>query len=228
MTDDEREELEEMIGVYALDATDDVERARIERYLADHPEARRELARYEDALAALVTDEIAAEPPPGAWSGIAERVAAAPRPATAKRPHRARAWLAVAAAVLVIALAGTFAAVRIGGGPSRASQMAAAQRDPAAGTGSLAGSAGEAPVALRPDGRGYLDVDALAPLPSGKVYQLWSLDGPKPVSLGVLDTNSGVATFTTAPDTRSLALTVEAAPGAAQPTSAPVAQTVLT
>jgi anti-sigma-K factor RskA len=215
---DERDELIDMIGAYALDATDDLERARVERLLAEDPEARRELARYEDALAALVTDEIAVEPPATAWAGIAERVAATPRSVTAPRPRRARAWLAVAAAVLVVALGGTIAAVSLGNGPSRASQLAAALRDPAAGTGSLAGTAGQAPVAVRPDGRGYVDVSSLAPLPAGKVYQLWSLDSSTPVSLGVLKASGGVATFETPPDTEKLALSIETAPGAAQPT----------
>jgi hypothetical protein len=102
--------------------------------------------------------------------------------------------------------------------------MAAAQRDPQAGTGSLVGPAGQAPVALRADGRGYLDVRSLAPLPTGKVYQLWSLDASTPLSLGVVNARSGIATFEAAPDSHTLALTVESAPdGAPQPTAAPVA-----
>jgi anti-sigma-K factor RskA len=220
----EREELDEMLAAYAVNAIDDVERARIERFLADDPDARKDLARYEDALAALVTDEIAVEPPADAWTSIAERVAVTPQKIAALRPHRARAWLAAAAAVFVIALGGTFAAVRLTSGESRASQMAAALRDPAAGKGALAGSAGQATVALRPDGRGYLDVRSLAPLPTGKVYQLWSLDASTPLSLGVVDARSGIATFQAAPDSHTLALTVESAPaGATQPTAAPVA-----
>ena len=215
-----------MLAAYALDATDDLERARIERFLAEDPEARQELARYEDAIAALVTDDIAVEPPADVWTGIAERVAATPRPVVARRPHRAR-WLAVAAAALVVVLGGTFAAVSLVGGPSRASQMAAAQRDPQAGTGSLVGPAGQAPVALRADGRGYLDVQSLAPLPAGKVYQLWSLDATTPVSLGVVKPQSGIATFKAAPNSHTLALTVEPDPGVDQPTSAPVATVTL-
>jgi anti-sigma-K factor RskA len=222
----EREEMQEMLGAYALDAIDDIERARVERFLAENPEAREELARYEDAIAALVTDDIAIDPPPDVWAGIAERVAATPRPAVTIRHRRVR-WLAVAAAVLVVVLGGTVAAATLGRGPSRASQMAAAQRDPAAGTGALAGSVGQAAVALRPDGRGYLDVRSLAPLPAGKVYQLWSLDASTPLSLGVVKAQSGIATFRAAPDSHTLALTVESEPGADQPTSAPVATVTL-
>ncbi len=223
----EREELEEMLAAYAVDATDDLERARVERFLAEDPDARRQLARYEDALAALVTDDIAVEPPPDAWTSIAERVAVTPQKVTALRPHHAQLWLAVAAAVFVVAFGATFAAVRLGGGESRASQMAAALRDPAAGTGALAGSAGQATVALRADGRGYLDVRSLAPLPTGKVYQLWSLDAPTPLSLGVVNARSGIATFEAPPTSQSLALTIESEPGAPQPTSAPVATATL-
>jgi anti-sigma-K factor RskA len=223
----EREELQEMIGAYAVNATDDIERARIERFLAADADARKELARYEDALAALVTDETAVEPPADAWTSIAQRVAAT-RQIRPPGSHRHRNWLAVAAAVLVIALGGTFAAVRLGQDPSRASQMAAAQRDPAARKGALAGPAGQAAVAVRPDGHGYLDVDALAPIPAGKVYQLWSLDTAPPVSLGVVKQHSGIVTFTAAPSNRALALTVESAPdGAPEPTAMPVAMVEL-
>jgi anti-sigma-K factor RskA len=78
-------------------------------------------------------------------------------------------------------------------------------------------------VAIRPDGRGYLDVRSLAPLPAGKVYQLWSLDAPTPVSLGVVKPKGSVATFEAPPDSHVLALSVENAPGAAQPTLPPAA-----
>lgn len=215
---DQRDELFDMVGVYALDAIDDAERAEIELLLTENAGARQELTRYEDALAALVTDEIAIEPPADAWIGIAERVAATPRQVVALRPRRAGAWLAAAAAVLVLVLGGTFAAVRIARNPSLTSQLAAAQRDPASGTGSLAGPGGEAAVAIRTDGRGYLDVRSLAALPAGKVYQLWSLDAPTPVSLGVVKAKGGIATFTAPADSHVLGLSVEDAPGATQPT----------
>jgi hypothetical protein len=92
------------------------------------------------------------------------------------------------------------------------------------GNGRTRRAGGRASVAVRPDGRGYLDVRSLAPLPTGKVYQLWSLDASTPLSLGVVDARSGIATFTAPPASHTLALTVESAPsGAAQPTAAPVA-----
>ena len=108
-----------MLAAYAVNATDDLERARIERFLDENPDARKDLARYEDALAALVTDDIAVEPPADAWTSIAERVAVTPQKVAAVRPQRARIWLAAAAAVFVVVLGGTFAAVRLGGGQSR-------------------------------------------------------------------------------------------------------------
>jgi hypothetical protein len=59
------------------------------------------------------------------------------------------------------------------------------------------------------------------------VYQLWSLDASTPLSLGVVKARSGIATFKAAPDSHTLALTVESEPGAEQPTSAPVATVTL-
>ena len=49
------EQIEELIGAYALDALDAEERVRVEAYLASHPDARSEADRL-----ALAIDEVAA------------------------------------------------------------------------------------------------------------------------------------------------------------------------
>jgi anti-sigma-K factor RskA len=55
------------------------------------------------------------------------------------------------------------------------------------------------------------------------VYQLWALDSGTPVSLGVVEDDDTVASFTAPADSRTLALSIEDQPGAEQPTLPPVA-----
>jgi anti-sigma-K factor RskA len=80
MTDQDRpDDLRDLLAAYALDAVDDEERARIDDLVAADPAARAEVARYEDAIAALAADDVAVAPPPGAWTAIQARISASPR-----------------------------------------------------------------------------------------------------------------------------------------------------
>ena len=51
MTPDDH--LDELLGAYALDAVDDLERRRVEAYLAEHPEARAEVWQMRQAASML-------------------------------------------------------------------------------------------------------------------------------------------------------------------------------
>ena len=75
---------------------------------------------------------------------------------------------------------------------------------------------------LPPSGTGYLVVSGLAPAPSGKTYQAWYLGADAPRSAGLVQVESdGLAVLTgltSAADLKGMALTVEVAGGAQQPT----------
>jgi anti-sigma factor RsiW len=244
------DELESLLAAYAIDAVDDDERRAVEEHLRRSPAAEEEVARLREAAAMLA---IAGGPPPeGLWEQLeaklqvpeAGRPAApvigmerhrvtrsvpAPRERDRDRPSRRRPrLLAVAAAVVALVLVGGVVVVATrdsNDNPSTTAALAAeARRQPGARTATLVDDAGNelATAVVLGDGRGYLDA-SLPALPAGRTYQLWSVDGTQPVSLGLLGRDPSVVAFAAAPGTASLAVTDEVAGGVSAPTQAPVA-----
>ena len=78
-----------------------------------------------------------------------------------------------------------------------------------------------------PDGRGYVLQGNLDALPEDQTYQLWAMVGEQPISVGVLGTEPSVTAFRVGSGTSALAITVERAGGAPQPTSDPIAHAPL-
>lgn len=71
---DLRERVEELLPFYALDALSDEERELVERYLAEHPEARQEVEEMGRAAAALPFGVMPVEPPPPIKEALMGRV----------------------------------------------------------------------------------------------------------------------------------------------------------
>lgn len=109
-----------------------------------------------------------------------------------------------------------------GGGVPLRDLALAAREAPGSRVMQLNGSAGQAQVVLDESGNGYILGEGLQPLPKEQTYQLWSLDGEAPVSIGVLGPHPVVAVFA-ASGVTTLALSVEPAGGGASPTLPPVA-----
>ena len=260
-----RDDHDAMLGAYALDAVDADERAEIEAYLAQTPEARAEVDRYQAAIVALAEDELQTTMPEGVWdrvssamfgggaaepsvstmpptlpklavlpTRVADRAASAPRPQARprRRPRPAALVLAAAAAFVIATLTGLL--IRQQGKLTDALAIsvpaqvrARAQRasdDPTSSVGTLAGDGGAPVVRAVEDkaGNGYLFADALPPLADGRTYQLWTLDGGKPVSLGILGGKPGIITFPAGGRPKTLAITAEDLPGAQAPTQTPL------
>lgn len=121
------EDIESLLGAYALDAVDPEERAVVEQYLASHPRSRAEVSEYQEVATLLAYSGAAA--PDGLWDRIAgalegegapepgselAKVLPMGSPTSARRgvpppplPARSRAWgrpwLAVAAVAAVAA-----------------------------------------------------------------------------------------------------------------------------
>ena len=78
---------------------------------------------------------------------------------------------------------------------------------------------------MQPDGTGYLvSHGSLASLTKDQTYQLWGVVSGQRISLGLLGAKPDVVAFRAAGAKMSaLAITAEAAGGALQPTTAPVA-----
>ena len=265
-----RDDHDAMLGAYALDAVDADERAEIEAYLAQTPEARAEVDRYQAAIVALAEDELHTTMPDGVWervssamfgggatdasmptsiSPVLPKLSALPnlaaeagdvasilRPHPQARPRRrprpAALFLAAAAAFIIATLTGLL--IRQQGKlkderalPATEQVRARAQRaiaDPTSSIGTLAGDAAAPTVRAveDKDGNGYLFADALPPLADGRTYQLWTLDGGKPVSLGILGGKPGVLAFPAGGRPKTLAITAEDLPGAQAPTQTPL------
>lgn len=230
------------LAIYALDALAPDERREVERHLTGCERCRDELAAHHETLASLASSE---PPPPEVWQGVAaaiesvsaSRAASPPRQArhsspparhlapVAAPPRRRTAWVAVGLAAAAVLAVVAFVAGRQVGGPTRGvddlAQAALAEPDAVVAT--LANPDGdEVARVVVGDEEAYVVLDDLAPLAPGRTYQLWSLDGSTPVSLGVIDRSEGSVAVALPRDARRLALTVEDASGATTP-SGPIA-----
>jgi hypothetical protein len=224
------DQIQELLGAFALDAVDDAERRSIEAHLAGCEECRAEVAAHRETGALLVGDD---EPGPArVWERIREQVHAEPAPPVAFRPRREtrlrRAVAALAAAaVLVVGILGwrVFDLQRRLDDGGVAAAAAEALEDPDATQLELTSPDGAVTVeaVLLPDGRGYVVEDNLQVLSDDRTYQLWALGGDAPVSAGLLGADPEVTAFRVGPGTDGLAVTVEAASGAVAPTADPIA-----
>jgi anti-sigma-K factor RskA len=106
--DDDTTDARDLLGAYALDAVDDVERRKVENLLASDPDAAREVAALR-ATSALLGAAVSAAPPPELRRSVLDQLSVTPRVGTAappvkpRRPARRTMWLAVAAAALIAA-----------------------------------------------------------------------------------------------------------------------------
>ncbi len=241
------QELDDLLGAYALDAVDGEEREQVEAYLDREPAARTRVAEYREATALL--SQPSTEAPVELWQRIEESLDEhrAPRGSTVvaietrrtRTRRRLGVGIAAAAAAVLIAVLG----VKVVQQDDRIDQLAdrvddrgggvlAAARnavdDPRAERVSLTSPDGgpEARIVYLPDGEGYLLDDNLATLVPGRTYQLWALVGdrrtPRAISAGVLGADPGVAAFKVAGPVVGFAITDEVAPGVDSPGQAPL------
>lgn len=220
------------LAAYAVDALEPDERAAVEAHVATCAECQAELAGHREALSWVVEDE---QPPPWLWDQIAAD-ARAVRPGTAPatghdarapaagyaaprhlRPRPSRrviAALAAAAAVVVALALGPAIRDRIDGDDG--TEIVASDVP----VGTIEAEDGTAIARVAADERGsYVEFEDAAVLTPDRAYQLWSLDGAQPVSLGVLGVGSEQDIRIAVPRTTSVvAISEEPAGGSPQPT----------
>jgi anti-sigma-K factor RskA len=141
----------------------------------------------------------------------------------AARRGRWRSAVLAAAAVVALVVASVAVATRPDGSPGTLSELAlAAERADGSSAATLQGEGGTARLVIDAEGNGYLMAEDLPRLAADETYQLWSLDGATPVSLGVI---GGRPTTVAVPAgaVRTVALSVEPTGGNASPTLPPVA-----
>lgn len=236
------EQVEELIGAYALDALPRDEMLGVREHLASCPEQAAKAAELRLVAASLQLDVEEMAPPPALRNRIVGAVARSGSASPALEPsarepiafgqryrERTPFWTRPAlafgalAAGLAIAVAGLLAwNLEVRGGDSAAGVTAV--RPLMQGTGATAGY-----VVVFDDAEAAIVGEALPRLDPSQAYQLWSLDELGIASsLGLMRYDaSGVAVATVslhegAAGTDRVAITIEPAAGSEQPTSAPL------
>ena len=236
-------EIEELFGVYALDALDVDERAEVETYLERSVAARTEVAQLQEVAAMLAHSGGAA--PEGLWGRIEQALAEEPPRlvlpldrARAERTRRrglgGRVALAIAGASAAAALVtAVVVSNQMSDQEDRLERVASsvehdgmrraamgALADPRARTVRLVApdGAGSMTVVSMPDGDGFLMAHGVQRLAPGRTYQLWAMTGdpgpPGLVSAGVLGRDLDIAAFHAPASAHGFVVTEEAEPGA--------------
>lgn len=204
--------MHDLTAGYALDALSEDEARAYERHLAGCARCQAELARFAETSAALGFAAPPSAPPPGLRARILE-TARADRPNVVPlRPRWAYPLATVAAVAACAAIAlGIYAA-------SLHSRLDSRQ---ALHTLTLNGAAGS--VVVGRQGEAALVVSGLRPVPAGKTYEVWVIEGKAAYPAGLFRGTSATVHLThRLPAGAIVGVTVERAGGAPQPTSVPV------
>jgi hypothetical protein len=163
-----------------------------------------------------------AEPAAGDDSSVVPFRAPAHARSRARRGGGSR-WMAAAGVAVAAAVVAVFGFAMRGSDDGATTVGELAQRAERDGEtlGTLADPSGRAVAKVVADGgSSYVVLDGLDTLPEGRAYQLWSTDGPEPVSLGLLGDGGTEAVAASLPPTASgLAISEEVSTGAAAPTT---------
>lgn len=232
-------EVQDLLGVFALDAVDDDEREAIERHLGSCLLCQKEVAEHREVAAMMASGFQPA--PEGVWDRIAgalEETPPAMRPVTNLAAARERRRggglnpLRVVAAVATVAVAAMMGGLvvktidtsdRVAGVETA---LRGDDRDVARAADAAARRVDARPVSLRsgdgrftadavllPDGTGYIVETNLPPLGADRSYQLWAVVRGTPISVGVLGPVAGPKAFHTSSSVSALAITEEVAGG---------------
>lgn len=236
------DEVVELLGAFALDATGPEERAQVEAHLAECPRCRSEVDAHREMAAVLAGQ--GSEAPPGLWDKIAYAIADGAagaaetgpdpvlpgRPAALSAAHRRSRWLpglalaAVAAAVL--AFLGTEEASlhnQVEDLRRQVSEQALSSwvKEPHY-TVTMVNTSHVRVVQVYLDhqGQAVMYAPSLPNLPSTRTYQMWGLSHGQAVSLGLVGRGAGaLATFSVGPSTTKIMVTAEPEGGTTEPTT---------
>ena len=210
------DEYTELLGAYALDAVDDVERKRIEQHLAGCDVCAAEVRQLREAATELSTLAGDRERLPDRFTERLMELLEEVHPQ--RRPRAVRLAVTVGAlAAVIVAIAGAFFLSTL---PSRDVNDLVASGHPVAlhAAGSFEGR-GTVYVGR---GRAAVVLSALPAPGRARTYQLWLIRGGVPASLGVLGGHDDLRTVVKTNGRGTFAVTNEPAGGSRSPTSAPV------
>ena len=233
-------DVHKLTGAYAVDALDDLERARFEKHLAECEDCRAEVAELRETAALLA--EATATPPPAALresvlAGISQvrplppEVPESPAHRPAVRPAgRGRSWMPFLVAAALAVIVGVGAAVTQPWKSDDVPQLTAAEQVLEAPDAEAVfldlGAAGRATVTRsKSAGRAVITTEDMVSAPEGKAYELWFIDGDTFTSAGLMPDveDQTVVLEGSARDAAAVGITVEPESGSEQPTTEPIA-----
>ena len=249
MTSLTHEDIQELLGAYALHAVERDEAEVIEAHLDTCPRCRAEVESHREV--ATMLGNSGGDAPEGLWDRIAGQLEVPPPPMRLnvdgvegtvvpiarrrrERPNRFVAAALGAAAVLVAAVLGAQVVRQqdrlddMQSDLEQATLTAAANQafdDPDAAKVQLQSSDGEVTgrAVVLPDGTGFLIAHELPGLEDDRTYQLWGDTGSGSlVSLGLLGSDPATIAFQAGSDLSALAVTAEDPGGVTQSKNPPV------
>ena len=207
-------DIQELLGAYALDALDQIERRRVERHVATCEDCAREVAMLRDTSSALAWLS-----PPEETGDLVDRMSAS----LPRRPRlvRARAVIAVAAAMLIVVGAVGSIAVRQRA-DERARTVAIANATRHIDLIAEKGFEGTGTLHVGPQ-EAVLVLEGIPDPGNGRAFQLWSIADDKPSSMVVVDGEDMIIEHFDWDGTgETFAVTIEPEGGSPVPTSDPV------
>ena len=223
-------DIHELLGAYALDAVDDVERDRVEAYQAVNPRAQAEVQAHREVATMLAFTGMDA--PDDLWGRIADQIgeqAPPPGPELAKvmsideHPRRRRIadaapWIVSVAAAAVIGFVAIGLVADRADAPNdpmaSAFEAALADRDSVTTVLVSEASVASAEAVIDQDGDGFVVAQGLPRVPDGEASVLWGIvDDGQVISLGIFGPNPELETFTVESPVSALAITIEQLPG---------------
>ncbi len=225
-----------LVGAYAVDAVDDVERAAFERHLAECEDCRQELASLQEAAAMLSTVE-PVEPPDrlreqvlagiGAIRPLPPELEPEVQPVAPRRRFRPAALVAAAAAVVALG-AGAVVWQQVTDDTSQAPTVSPEERvmnarDAEEYTQSLDGIEVTV-VRSRSLNQAVLVTDGMPEPPDGKTYELWlAHEGQGMVPAGLMGGGAQQVLFEGDPaEALGAGITIEPEGGSDKPSTRPM------
>ena len=222
-----------LVGAYALDAVDDLERARFDRHLASCAACGQEVAELR-AAAGRLADLSEAAPPARLRGAVLAEISRTPQVRASRSAQRTgearwRRWTAGAVAAGIIAIGATAGTYTVEeqrvhdarAQAAQAQQVAAVLDAPDAVVRTTDAAGGRVTVVVSASlDKGVALLHGLSDPGSDHAYQLWLLHGTRPDSAGVLaaGTGDGTRVFTGVRGADVFGVTRENAGGATAPT----------
>jgi hypothetical protein len=232
-------DIEQLLGVYAVDATDADERRLVGHHIECCASCDAEVTGHWGVTAMLT---LGGPPPGGGWDRIIIGLEEPPPPLELVPVIRLRSRKSTALALIAMTAVAAAAMAVVGiqtvdhdrrldrmqttmnDGDGFRRSAVAALADPTSAR--LALTSADTPVvahtAILPDGRGYLMADQLPRLAANRTYQLWVLIAHERISAGILGRRPMVVAFHGGQRFDGLAITEESAGGVAVSNNTPV------